>query len=139
MISRKKYYYTVAQDIKRGHDSNFSWCCIFWFLLRLSFTLIRNFDDKLTEKYQFHANHVLCPFCRLRYFFFKKKIKYTRCERCDWTQFNKLRCNLCGRIPRWPKSSCVYSKWIQASGDKYEELKDFTAVRINLGERNDID
>ena len=131
MIRRHKGYpHTFMQDIKRGLDSNYSLCCIVWFFLRFHISFIFKLDKKIGDKYPIcNSQHILCPICRLKYWFTKRQPEYTRCEHCDWTQCNKLKCNLCGRIPKWPESVHIY--------EISDESGTLTPTETRLGERND--
>lgn len=104
-----------------GEQSGYSLCCILWFKLRWALMVDSKFKkyfnkywstkhkikDRLGIKSKFY--HILCPFCWVKYQF--KPFQYFKCYSCDWTQFQKQCCNLCGdenteKFPKvFPKNS----------------------------------
>lgn len=111
---------SIREAIDYGTKSNYPACCIFWYVVR-NYILFRSKNtsrflkyQKIEQKYQRHHRHVLCPY---HLFVDKSEPIYFFCKECDWQQYNKSKCNLCGSNLTQESSYPFYRKFNPKSAD----------------------
>ncbi len=109
-LGKRGYHF----DLFRGRLSGYSFCCIEAFIKRGFERRLKNSDDPEAKKHlelwrkteTARKNdvflkrflHILCETCAARYRSEDFMPQYYHCESCDWTQFLKRECNLCGEM-----------------------------------------
>ena len=94
---------TILQHIKKGRLSGYNWVDIVWFFLRIRYRKMMGIQNRPIEvKKAPQYNHIVSPFTKIYHKITNKSITYTYCKECNWTQFDKLECNLCHKIPEQP-------------------------------------
>lgn len=119
VLWQKKDSMTIREHIKQGMDSNYSPCCILWFLFRLKLIHIGLYNpywdtnNDNCDEYR----HIACIFCKLYNKLMRVEIFYSYCRKCDWIQYRKMRCNVCHEMPYNPLERPHYEVIEHSSGE----------------------
>lgn len=93
----------IYRDILLGWYSNYSKCCIFYYLIRSFFlniyVIIFNSYGPFNKSNP-TTRHIVCPCCQVKNRLIKHVHEYSYCKKHDWLYYGKGICRLCSHPPK---------------------------------------